>query len=222
MRRAGTQAYIKVGTTGTGGMGLNIPYTHGEEKPSRVLMSKSAMAGAHSLLLFLIARTPGGPIVKEVKPAAVIAWKNIAFGPIKHRGKLIPRYDCPPDSPVRLPDALCAAPEERFGQSLGGVLEAIYIDTGKNGVFSLGEFAAITTLGQMEFITPEEIAATVIQEIKGGNTGADIVEALGGAVLGPTYRAGALRSAALTRLRELEKHTTSTAPRLSKLLYEAY
>jgi hypothetical protein len=178
MRRAGIQAYIKVGTTGTGGMGLNIPYTHGEEKPSRVLMSKSAMAGAHSLLLFLIARTPGGPIVKEVKPAAVIAWKNIAFGPIKHRGKLIPRYDCPPDSPVRLPDALGAA--------------------------------------------PEEIAATVIQEIKGGNTGADIVEALGGAVLGPTYRAGALRSAALTRLRELEKHTTSTAPRLSKLLYEAY
>ena len=39
---AGTRVYIKVGTTGTGGMGLNIPYTHSEEGPSRVLLSKSA------------------------------------------------------------------------------------------------------------------------------------------------------------------------------------
>ena len=43
-----------MGTTGTGGMGLNIPYTHSEERPSRVLLSKSAMAGAQSMLLFLM------------------------------------------------------------------------------------------------------------------------------------------------------------------------
>jgi len=45
-------AYIKIGTSGTGGMGLNIPFTHSEERPSRVLLSKSSIAGAHSLLLF--------------------------------------------------------------------------------------------------------------------------------------------------------------------------
>ena len=227
MRQAGTQTYVKVGTTGSGGMGLNIPYTHGEEKPSRVLMSKSAMAGAHSLLLFLMARTPGGPVVKEVKPAAVIAWKDIAYGPIRHRGQLIRLVDCPPDAPIPLPEALS---RDDFGKPLDGVLESVYIDTGENGVFSLGEFAAITTLGQMEFITPEEIAATVIREIKGGNTGADIVAALDAAALGPTYRAGLLRGAALSRLRELEKrHRIDSVafeilgpPRLSKLLYEAY
>ena len=226
-RQAGTQTYVKVGTTGAGGMGLNIPYTHGEEKPSRVLMSKSAMAGAHSLLLFLMARTPAGPIVKEVKPAAVIAWKNIAYGPIRQRGRPIPLFDCPPDAAIPLAEALNGGD---FGVRLDGVLESIYIDTGENGVFSLGEFAAITTLGQMEFITPEEIAATVIDEIKGGNTGADVVAALDAAVLGPTYRAGMLRGAALARLRELEKQhgIDSVAfeilgpPRLSKLLYEAY
>src|SRR5690606_29634137 len=38
-REARTQVFIKVGTSGTGGMGLNIPFTHGEEKPSRVLLS---------------------------------------------------------------------------------------------------------------------------------------------------------------------------------------
>ena len=81
------RAYVKVGTTGTGGMGLNIPYTHSEERPSRVLLSKTAMAGAQSMLLFLMARTPGAPITKEIKPAAVIAWKRMGFGPIVRGGK---------------------------------------------------------------------------------------------------------------------------------------
>ncbi len=30
-----TKVYMKIGTSGTGGMGLNIPYTHSEEKPSQ-------------------------------------------------------------------------------------------------------------------------------------------------------------------------------------------
>src|SRR5581483_4745377 len=34
MTEAGTRLYLKIGTTGTGGMGLNIPYTHSEDKPS--------------------------------------------------------------------------------------------------------------------------------------------------------------------------------------------
>jgi NAD(P)-dependent dehydrogenase (short-subunit alcohol dehydrogenase family) len=89
MTDAGTRVYIKVGTSGTGGMGLNIPYTHSEEKPSRVLLSKSAVAGAHSMLLFLMARSPGAPITKEIKPAAAIAWKKIAWGPIARKGQQI-------------------------------------------------------------------------------------------------------------------------------------
>ena len=40
LRRADTRAYVKVGTSGTGGMGFNIPYTHSEERPSRTLMTK--------------------------------------------------------------------------------------------------------------------------------------------------------------------------------------
>ena len=33
LSEAGTRLYVKVGTTGTGGMGLNIPYTHSEDRP---------------------------------------------------------------------------------------------------------------------------------------------------------------------------------------------
>jgi hypothetical protein len=231
MKRAGTRAYIKVGTSGTGGMGLNIPYTHGEEKPSRVLLSKAAMAGAHSLLLFLMARTPGSPAIKEIKPTAAITWKQIGYGPIKKRGREIPLYDCPPDR------GLWLSPNRQFdlgahngGQRLDGVLESVYIDTGENGYFSLAEFAAITTLGQMEGVTPEDIAFNVVRELKGISTGYDIVAALDSAVMGPSYRAGVLRHRAIEFARELEHehHVDSVAfeilgpPRLSKLLFEAY
>jgi hypothetical protein len=113
---------------------------------------------------------------------------------------------------------------------VGGRLESVYIDTGENGLFSAGEFTAITTLGQMEFITPEEIADNVVGEIEGHNTGADIVAALDSAVMGPSYRAGFLRQSALARLRRLEdEHGVDSVafeilgpPRLSKLLYEAH
>lgn len=226
-KKADTQAFVKVGTSGTGGMGLNIPFTHGEEKPSRVLLSKAAMAGAHSLLIFLLGRTPDAPpVVKEVKPTAAIAWKKIAYGPVGVRGN-IELYDCPPDEAAPLEEALQG---NGFGRPLGRFLENVYIDTGENGVFSLDEFKAITTLGQMMFITPQEIARAVVGEILGTSTGKDIVSALDASVMGPTYRAGFLRGAALERMEQLQRRheVRSVAfeflgpPRLSKLLFEAH
>src|SRR2546422_5535173 len=84
MVEVGTRVYVKVGTTGTGGMGLNIPYTHGEDKPSAKLMSKAAIGFAHTGLMFLMARTPGGPIVKEIKPGAMIGYKKVTFQKLRH------------------------------------------------------------------------------------------------------------------------------------------
>ncbi len=231
MRAAGTQAFVKVGTSGTGGMGFNIPYTHGEERPSRVLLSKSAVAGAQTMLIWLLARTPGGPsVVKEIKPTAAIAWKEIGYGPIRRGGRDFPLYDCPPEEAYPLSDPETLEPQGEFGQDTGEILQSVYIDTGENGLFAVGEFTAITTLGQMEFVTPEEIARNVVREILGGNTGRDVIAALDGAVMGPSYRAGFLRQAALNRLRQLEReHQVDSVafeilgpPRLSKLLFEAY
>lgn len=226
MMDAETGVYVKVGTSGTGGMGLNIPYTHSEERPSRMLLAKSALAGAHSLLLFLMARTPGAPITKEIKPAAAIAWKAIAHGPIRKKGKLIHRVEAGP----RPLGETFSSYDAAAGRELDEPLSTVYIDTGENGIFSLEEFAALTTAEQMEFVTPEEIAGYMMLEIEGGNTGHDIINALDNAVLGPTYRAGLMRHWALERMNNLEKQgpTRSVAfemlgpPRLSKLLFEAH
>jgi NAD(P)-dependent dehydrogenase (short-subunit alcohol dehydrogenase family) len=230
MVRARTGAYVKIGTSGTGGMGLNIPYTHSEEKPSRVLLSKSALAGAHTLLLFLMARTPGGPIIKEIKPAAAIAWKRIGFGEILRRGRPVPLLDVAPEAAETLvPGRPFRAVDPSRGRLTGDTLRSVFIDTGENGIFSLEEFSAITTGEQMEFVTPEEIADVVARELIGGNTGHDVINALDNAVMGPTYRAGLMRHWALEKLRALEDaHGVRSVafenlgpPRLSKLLHEA-
>lgn len=226
---AGVHTYIKVGTTGTGGMGFNIPFTHSEDKPSGQLLSKSLMAGAHSMLLFLMARTPGCPYVKEIKPAAAIAWKGIGYGEIRRGGKPIPLYDCTPEQAEVLGKTFLRH-KEKFGTPLGENLKSVYIDTGENGIFSADEFYTITAAEQMEFVTPEEIAQAVLWEIEGGNSGFDVIGALDSVVMGPSYRAGILRSGALEELKRLEQQTGTDSvafemlgpPHLAKLLYEAH
>lgn len=229
MSEAKTKIYVKIGTSGTGGMGLNIPYTHSEERPSRVLLSKSSVAGAHTLLLFLMGRTPDAPITKEVKPTAAIAWKRIGFGEIRKRGKAIELFDCPPESAVKLAGNL-RLQGNGTARKTGSTLKSVFIDTGENGIFSRGEFEAISTPGQMEFVTPEEIAESVVFEVRAGNTGHDIINALDNATLSPTYRAGYMFNSAMKTMQKLEeRHGTDSVafemlgpPRLSKLLYEAY
>ncbi|TKJ40312.1 short-chain dehydrogenase [candidate division LCP-89 bacterium B3_LCP] len=229
LSRFKVQSYLKIGTTGTGGMGLNIPYTHSEERPSRVLMAKSAMGGAQSLLLMLLGRTPIETAVSEIKPAAAIAWKSIGYGPITKGGNPIPIVDCPPENAVTLENTFDPKMPDQ-GLRTRRTLESVYIDTGENGTFSYGEFYALTSIGQMEFVTPEEIADYSLMEIKGASSGYDVISALDASVLGPTYRAGAMRDSALQIMRDLQKkhHTESVAfellgpPRLSKLLYEVY
>jgi hypothetical protein len=177
-------------------------------------------------MLFLMARTPDAPIIKEIKPAAAIAWKKIEHGPIyRHRDpiRLVETEPRPVGSTFSTVDESAARLTE-------DVLTTVYIDTGENGIFSLEEFAMLTTAEQMEFVTPEEIAKYLIFEIEGGNTGHDIINALDNAVLGPSYRAGMMRHWAMELMTELESKGKTRSvgfemlgpPRNTKLLFEAH
>jgi len=211
-------------------MGLNIPFTHSEERPSRVLLSKSSIAGAHSLLLFLMARTPrAATIVKEIKPTATIAWKDIQYGQIRKGGKAIELQHVSFDEAETLGSSLeLTRPATKPGS--GEFLEAVHIDTGENGIFSRGEFESISALGLMEMVTPEEIAENVACELMGASTGKDIVGALDASTMGPSYRAGYLRESAVRMMAALEVETDTASvafemlgpPRLAKLLFEAH
>lgn len=226
MRNVGTRLYLKIGTTGTGGMGLNIPYTHSEDRPSAKLMSKNAIAFAHTGLLFLMARTPKGPLVKEIKPAAMIGYRRVSYQTIKRRGRPLFRYETETE---RLDGKLTLRGDENRYTRIGK-LQMAGVDTGENGFFARGEFEAITHLNQMEFVTPEEIAQQAVLEIKGSNTGYDIIAGIDSSVMTPSYRAGVLRETALEKLAHIEEETDSHSvalgqlgpPHLSKLLYESH
>src|SRR3990172_8700938 len=226
MREVGTRLYIKIGTTGTGGMGLNIPYTHSEDKPSAKLMTKTAIAFAHTGLMFLMARTYGGPVVKEVKPGAMVGYNDITRRTIRERGQPVMVFEGQTEP---LGETLTLHhPDDRY--TCLGRLQMVVVDTGENGLFTKGEFEAITHLRQMEFITPEKIARQAVLEVKGSNTGYDVIAAIDSAVMNPTYRAGYLRHFALEEIAWLEKETNSHSvalgqlgpPQLCKLLWEAH
>lgn len=221
-----TKVYVKVGTTGTGGMGLNIPYTHSEDKPSKQLLAKTEAAFGHTGLLFLLARTPGGPIVKEVKPGAMIGYRAVKTIPVRDKHGNDQLFA---PQQVTLHSTLDLR-ESTKDYTADGNLVVTVVDTGENGLFTKGEFTAITALSQMEYVTPEEIAAIVLREIRGASTGQDIISALDSAVINPSYKAGLVRSVAMSDLEsaEAEADLPSIAlgrlgpPELSKLLFEAF
>lgn len=227
-RAVGTKVYIKIGTTGTGGMGLNIPYTHSEDKPSQKLLAKTEVAFGQTGLLFVMARTPDAPIVKEIKPAAMIGYRAVEYRAIQGAGgQPVSRFE-----PRRLTLAVGSSltkQEPADGYEPRGELHTTVVNSGENGIFALGEFAAITALGQMEFVTPEEVARNVVLEIRGVNPGVDVLSALDSTVMGPSYRAGLMRHVAMQDLRRLEAeredHSVALGqlgpPELSKLLFEA-
>ncbi len=224
LRRANVKVYVKVGTTGTGGMGFNIPFTHGEEIPSRLLLMKAALAGAHSMLLYIMSKTPGSPVIKEVKPATMIAWKKIGKGVVTKDGRPLKAYDFHQSDPFRLKIGSTFSVEDSPILSEGGFIEGTFIDTGENGVFSTHEFKVVSALGLMEFVTPEEVAAEIIESITGKSGSRDVIGALHSSVLHSTYRAGVLREAAIKKMDELGEEGYSyglLGPRVSKLIFEA-
>ncbi len=191
-------------------------------------MSKTAVAFAHTGLMFLMARTPGGPIVKEIKPAAMIGYKKVTYQSLRNRRDNSPVSIYAPRALELNGELDLSIAKESFKRL--GELEMVGVNTGENGFFARGEFEAVTAINQMEFVTPEEIARNVVLEIKGSNTGVDVIAAIDAAIMVPSYRAGYLRGSAIEAMRRLERETGSSSiatgelgpPKLTKLLYEAH
>lgn len=72
--RPGPVTYLQIGTTGSGGLGFDIPFTHGGPIEDMPIVHKAAFAGMMSQLLVMIARSfpPGRVRVLEVKPGLAI------------------------------------------------------------------------------------------------------------------------------------------------------
>ena len=227
--RNGTETYLKVGTTGTGGMGFDMPFTHGENTPSDALMKKVMMAGAHSMLLFFLSRAKNAPIIKEIKPATAVGWTRIATGEIHQHDEPIVLQDCEPSQGIRLePNASLSLKGRATRKNRN--LEGTAIDVGESGLYSLEEFKLLSDGGQMSYITCDEVADIVIKEIDNHATGKNITAALEGSVIPPSYRSGLIRQEWIAKMEEQSREAGIPSisfsalgpPRTSKLLFEAH
>jgi hypothetical protein len=156
----------------------------------------------------------------------MIGWKAIKKGRVMRGGKGIGAYDSSMENayPLISGETFSLAHIEAGSPIPDRDLEGTFIDTGENGVFSLEEFKAITSLGLMEFVTPEEVADLVMLNIKGAPNSKDMMSAIDASVLGSTYRAGLLRDCAVRQMEGLGEDGISygfLGPRLSKLVFEA-
>ncbi|MFC1845772.1 hypothetical protein ACFLX2_01445 [Candidatus Dependentiae bacterium] len=91
----GIESYVKVSTTGLGGMGVNLCYTHGdlnEPGMSSGILGKVAAAGVMHQLFWSLAHTPEINI-RVVVPAALIGWQPVGFGKFRSHGKNLPLVD---------------------------------------------------------------------------------------------------------------------------------
>ncbi len=189
------EQYMKIGTTGTGGMGLNIPYTHSETRPSNLLLAKNEAAFGQSGLLFLWALTPGAPAVHEIKPGAAIGFRNIGVHKVSDRygnnyirkPRLLQMKLDDPKNPQQV-----NVREDESQYPKLDEMTTVTVDLGENGLFTADEFRTISAPGSMELISPEEISEVCVQELLGIGTGHNVLSSIRGAVLSPGYRAGTL------------------------------
>jgi len=221
------ESYVKVSTTGLGGMGVNLMYTHGdlnEPGMSSGILGKVSAAGIFHQLMWSLSHTPGMNI-KIVVPATLVGWQSVNFGKFRSHGKNPLKVD---NKKVKKIEYGKNLEPDKEAKIYNKYLEIPFVDSGENSAYSLYEMHAITSLGQMESITREEVAEAVY-ESSNGSTKHDLLTAMDYAALNPTYAAAFQRDIILNKLNNIvnEKKISSIAtnnlgPTVSKQLFELY
>ena len=219
--------YVKISTSGLGGMGFNIQYTHGdigEPGCSPRLLGKVAAAGILNQLIWTLSHTPGLDI-KMIIPTALVGWEDITTE-VRMKGNCsaqgIPMFDC--EEPLSLTD------EELFikhrPKELGETLKMVGIDSGENGYYGIGDMTTITALGQMGCITKEEVGLAVAECLE-GDSRYDVCAAMDSACLGPSFNSAFERNIVLEKMREIDSNYESSSvavgnlgPKVTKHLWE--
>ncbi|MFC1705543.1 hypothetical protein ACFL59_01830 [Planctomycetota bacterium] len=211
--------YVKVHTTGLGGMGFNIRYTHGDRGApglSTRLLGKVCVAGSTLQLLLGLAHTPGRD-VRVVVPATLVGWEDPEDFVVRRsvtlwsehaqdwvRTRIGPLPEI--DSEVRLrfdgTHNLARLLKEQAARvtEVAASLEVPYIKSGENEPYAIEDLTAVTALGQMGCVTKEEVAQAVIECVQ-GDSRYDALTGLDATLLLPTQSASVLRDKTLRRYR---------------------
>lgn len=219
--------FIKVSTTGLGGMGVNLMYTHGdinEPGMSSGILGKVAAAGVFHQLMWSLSHTPGYNL-RVIAPAALVGWQPVRFGKFRSHGANLSVVD---NKNIMKLEENKLFEVNKNAKKTSKILEIPFVDSGENSAYSLYEMHAITTLGQMESITREEVAEAVYQSAY-GSTRYDLLTSMDYASLGPSYAAKFQRDIVLKKLQQIQDEkkipsiaTNNLGPTVSKHLFELH
>ena len=215
--------YVKVSTTGLGGMGINMPYTHGDNPKyqlSSALMGKMAASGVLHQLLWNLSHE-NNIDVSLVIPGCFVGYDSVMSEPIEtEKGLLKKRRNI---TPISIND--CKVLEYNKNIASDEYLEFPVVRAGENHVYSKCELEVLTAIGQMEAITKEEVAMRVMECLYSGSIH-DVLKALDGAMLQPTYSGRKMIEKLRNKLEEYNITngiaTGNLGGTLSKYLYELY
>ena len=219
--------YVKISTSGLGGMGFNIQYTHGdigEPGCSPKLLGKVAASGILNQLIWTLSHTPGLD-VKMIIPTALVGWEEITSDiPVTKNGTIhkIKLVDC--EKPLELNNESAFAAHRPVESD--ETLKMVAIDSGENGYYGIGDMTTITALGQMGCITKEEVGIAVAESLE-GNSRYDVCAAMDSACLGPSFNSAFERNIVLEKMREIDSNYESSSvavgnlgPKVTKHLWE--
>lgn len=217
--------YLKVSTTGLGGMGMNMPYTHGDTPKSSLsfaLMGKISAAGVLHQLLWNLSHTTHHNISLLV-PSTFVGYDSAKFEPIETDVGLVKKISNPKKIKLKSGETLT------YSKGLSDeYLEFPVVRAGENHVYSLYELSALTSIGQMEAITKEEVANAAMEDIC-GKTNKNLLSYMDAGMLGSTFAGKAMVEKIKTEIRQLMQKNNSTSiatgnlgVTVAKRLYELY
>ena len=217
--------YLKVSTTGLGGMGMNMPYTHGDTPKSSLsfaLMGKISAAGVLHQLLWNLSHTTHHNISLLV-PSTFVGYDSAKYEPIETDVGLVKKISNPKKIKLKSGETLT------YSKGLSDeYLEFPVVRAGENHVYSLYELSALTSIGQMEAITKEEVANAAMEDIC-GKTKKNLLSYMDAGMLGSTFAGKAMVEKIKTEIRQLMQKNNSTSiatgnlgVTVAKRLYELY
>jgi len=207
--------YIKVSSSGLGGMGFNCPYTHGSTnrfKLSPSMELKIASLGIMHQLLWNLSDSELAKI-SLVIPKALIGWdkpfklstdKDVFFQFKKNE-----------DQKTIIKDKLL-----NFSISC--------IPCGDSTHYSIQEYIVASSVGQFESISKEEVVAAIIDNIHGGDK-YNVLSSINSSAISSSYQAFSKREEVISEARKIENNsktpslvTGNFGPYISKLIAEVY
>ena len=217
--------YLKVSTTGLGGMGMNMPYTHGDTPKSSLsfaLMGKISAAGVLHQLLWNLSHTTHHNISLLI-PSTFVGYDSAKFEPIETDVGLVKKINNPKKIKLKVGEELTYSK----GTS-NEYLEFPVVRAGENHVYSLYELSALTSIGQMEAITKEEVANAAMEDIC-GKTKKNMLNYMDAGMLSSTFAGKAMVEKIKAEIQCLMKKNNSTSiatgnlgVTVAKRLYELY